>query len=93
MEKFSLSANYPNPFNSQTLFRVTLPRKCHVAIEIYNILGQRIKKLLDDEMPAGKHSIRWDGKNDVEQMVSAGIYFYRIKAGAFIGVRKMISLP
>lgn len=92
-DKFSLSANHPNPFNSQTMFRVTLPRKCHVTIEIYNILGQRIKTVLDFEMPAGNQFIRWDGKDDAGQTVSTGIYFYRIRAGKFFGVHKMLFLP
>ena len=89
---FSLKQNFPNPFNSETIIRYYLPRESQVRIDVYNILGQRVKRLLDQRETAGQKSITWDGKNDRGQEVSSGIYFYRIEAGKFVQSKKMLLL-
>jgi hypothetical protein len=89
---FSLKQNFPNPFNSETIIRYYLPRESQVRIDVYNILGQRVKRLLDQRETAGQKSITWDSKNERGEEVSSGIYFYRIEAGEFVQTRKMLLL-
>jgi hypothetical protein len=88
--KFVVQQNYPNPFNPSTEIRYTLPRPSDVEIEIFNILGQRIKTLLDERQPAGTYKIVWDAKDDFGQAVGSGVYFYRVTAGRESAVKKMI---
>ena len=89
---FSVSQNYPNPFNPVTNFRIALPQASHVKIEIFNILGQKMKTLVDEDMRAGVFVVDWDGKDDRGLEVSSGIYFYRIVAGEFSDIKKMVLL-
>ena len=89
---FSVSQNYPNPFNPVTNFRVALPEASHVKIEIFNILGQKIKTLVDEDMRAGVFIVDWDGKDKKGLEVSSGIYFYRITTDDFSDIKKMVLL-
>ncbi len=92
IKTFSLSQNYPNPFNPVTHIRFRLARSVKVKIEIFNVLGQRVKILVDKKLPVGEHTVSWDGKNDAHHRLGSGIYFYRITAGDFVKTRKMILL-
>jgi hypothetical protein len=87
-----LHQNYPNPFNSTTTIDYALPRACDVKIRIHNILGQKVRGLIDQRQTAGYKTILWDGKNDHGSEVSTGVYFYRIEAGNLVKCRKMILL-
>jgi hypothetical protein len=89
---FSVSQNYPNPFNPATRFRFDLPRASHVQIEVFNILGQRVKTLVDERRKAGSHVVNWDGKDERGLEVSSGIYFYRMTADDFSDIKKMLLL-
>ncbi|MFA8344373.1 MAG: T9SS type A sorting domain-containing protein [Rhodothermaceae bacterium] len=89
---FVLSQNYPNPFNPSTTIKYTLPQEANVVVEIFNINGQRITKLVDETQSAGEHKVVWNSVNDRGSKVSSGIYFYRIKAGDFVQTRKMSLL-
>ena len=89
---FQLSQNYPNPFNPVTHFRFSLAHQVKVKLEIFNVLGQRVKMLVDKEMPAGEYQMQWDGRNDAGNNLGSGLYFYRISAGDFVKNRKMILL-
>ncbi len=91
-KEFSLSQNYPNPFNPQTIIQYGLPYDCDVEIAIYNILGQKIKTLVNEHQQAGRRRKAWDGRNENGEEVSSGIYFYRIKAGEFVQTKKMAVL-
>jgi len=88
-KNFSLK-NYPNPFNPKTTIQFDLHRNSHVTLTIYNVLGHKVKTLINGEKTAGSYTIRWDGKDDKGLKVSSGIYFYRIEAGDFVHVKKMI---
>ena len=88
--KFVLYQNYPNPFNPATTIRFDLPKESHVEIAIYNVMGQKVATLTDKDFSAGSHQVLWDGKNDMGQAVSSGIYLCRIKAGEFKGLRKLV---
>jgi hypothetical protein len=89
---FKLKQNYPNPFNSTTLIQYTLPRASQVRIQIYNLLGQKIRLLVDEKQEPGSKEARWDGTDDSGVDVGSGIYFCRIQAGDFAGCKKMTLL-
>ncbi len=89
---FSLSNNYPNPFNPTTTINYTVPKASNVKIEIYNSLGQRVNVLKDSFHEAGKYNLVWNGKNSFGNPVSSGIYFYRMSAEGFTLVKKMILI-
>jgi len=92
-QSIQIFQNYPNPFNAETNVSYSLSKWSHVQIEIYNILGQRIVTLVDAEMPAGIHSVRWNGRNALGEKVGAGIYLCRMQAGEFVKTQKMTLLP
>jgi hypothetical protein len=90
-EKFMIIA-YPNPFNPSTVIHYDLPETSDISIAIYDITGRKIKELLKTRKNAGSHSISWNAKNSFGSPVSSGIYIYRIEAGKFSGVGKLIYL-
>lgn len=75
---FSLSQNYPNPFNSSTEIEFSLPRSGPVSLVIYDIQGREVRQLVDNNLEAGSHRIIWDGKDNSNEHVASGIYFYRL---------------
>jgi len=84
--KFTLHQNYPNPFNPSTEIRFTLPMASNVVLKIYNILGNEVQTVIDNQtMSSGDHSIRVDAPN-----LSSGIYFYTLKAGQYKSTQKMM---
>lgn len=91
-EEFSLLQNYPNPFNPKTKICYTLPIDCKVRLSIYNILGQRIRVLVDEHQKAGYRSVFWDGKDEKGGETGSGVYFYRIQADKFTQTKKMLFL-
>lgn len=91
-KEFSLSQNYPNPFNPSTTISYALSQNAQVKLLVYNILGQKVKTLVDEYQAAGYKQVTWDGKNDQGQEVSSGIYFYKIEAGSFTKTAKMSML-
>jgi hypothetical protein len=84
-QKFAVYANYPNPFNPSTFIRYDLPQAVHVTLDVYNILGQHVERLVDEVQPAGAHVFKFDASK-----LSSGVYYYRITAGSFSKVHKMI---
>ena len=89
---FSLSQNYPNPFNPSTRIDFTLPRAARVSLDVFNVLGQKIRTLALGLLTAGHRTITWDGTNDQRQVVSTGVYFYRLTAGEYVESKKMVLL-
>ena len=93
-----LSQNYPNPFNPSTRIEYKLSTQSHVTLKIYNILGQEVASLVDEEQMSGGHIVDWNGKSSRGFSVSSGVYFYRLEArqatGQFLfaGVKKMILM-
>ncbi len=90
--KFELYQNYPNPFNPSTVVEYALPEASHVKIEIFNLVGQKIKTLVDTYLDAGRYRIHWDGTDDNGIKVSSGVYIYRLVAGKNVIARKMMLL-
>jgi hypothetical protein len=91
-EKIIVHQNYPNPFNPITQIRYDLKNNSHVSINIYNILGHKIKSLLNTRQRSGYKSITWDATNDFGLSVSAGMYVYTVQAGEFRQTKKMLLL-
>jgi len=89
---FLLEQNHPNPFNPTTIIEYSLPHRTDVQISVYNILGQRVRNLLDDNKSAGDYSVIWDGLDEKGKTVSTGIYFYRIVTDNFTETKKMLLL-
>lgn len=89
-EDFQLGQNYPNPFANETVINYNLNKQADVSVTIYDILGREVKKFSIGEQNAGIHGIIWDGKNNFGQMVTTGIYFYRLQSGEKSQVNKMI---
>lgn len=84
---FSLSQNYPNPFNPATTIVYNIPYSNHVTLEVYNILGQRIKKLVDELQYEGNYKITFDASE-----LPSGVYIYRLKSGSYTASKKMLIL-
>jgi hypothetical protein len=90
---FALSQNYPNPFNPTTSIRFSLPSEVSVRLEVYNMLGQRIATLIDGaSYHAGNYQYTWDGQDDSGNSVSSGMYIYRITAGEYSELKRMILM-
>lgn len=95
---YALSQNYPNPFNPATTIKYQLPKTTKVKLEVYNILGQRVKTLVDGLQPADYYKIEWDGRNHHGRQVGSGLYIYRLIAKAadgsenFVKVKKMLLI-
>jgi predicted extracellular nuclease len=87
---YRLEQNYPNPFNPETTIRYQLAKAGQVTLIIYNMLGQKIRTLIDKNQTIGHHVQVWDGQNDRGQVVPTGIYFYRVQSGTFLEVKKML---
>jgi hypothetical protein len=88
-DKFSLLQNYPNPFNPTTIVQFKIPQPAKVTLKVYNILGQLVRILVDEEKPTGIYQSVWDGKDAEGKDVASGIYFYRLQTGEYDEVRKM----
>lgn len=91
-KEFNLRQNYPNPFNLGTIIKYALPKASEVRIQVYNVLGQKVRNLVNQRQEAGYKMVRWDGKNDHGVEVGSGIYFYRIEAEDFVKCKKMVLL-
>ena len=85
-----LQPNYPNPFNPETRIQFGIPEAQSVKIAIYDILGRKINELVNETLPAGTHTVTWNGTSETGQKVSSGIYFYVLVTQDQQLVRKMI---
>lgn len=81
--EFNMSQNYPNPFNTITAIRYMLKEDVKVSLKIFNLMGQEIRTLVDENQSAGYQTVIWDGKNDSGESVPSGVYIYKIIAGKF----------
>jgi len=91
---FGLLQNYPNPFNPSTTIAYDIPegKEVFVRLNVYNIRGQLVRTLVNETMSEGSYKIQWDGKDNNGRYASSGVYFYRIQAGEFNKIRKMVIL-
>ncbi|MBU0983517.1 MAG: T9SS type A sorting domain-containing protein [candidate division Zixibacteria bacterium] len=89
---YRLAQNYPNPFNPSTIISFDLPRRSPVELTVINVLGQTVKALVRADLPAGCHTVHWDGTDASGGRAASGIYFYRMVAENTILSRKMLLL-
>ncbi|NOZ55505.1 MAG: ammonia-forming cytochrome c nitrite reductase subunit c552 [Calditrichaeota bacterium] len=91
-ERFELSQNFPNPFNPSTEIKFAVPRSCDIVLVVYDVFGRRVKTLKQGHLAAGKYVVAWDGTDENGRQVAAGTYICQLRAGSFVGVRKMVLL-
>ncbi len=91
-EEYFLSQNYPNPFNPQTTIQYSLPTAGEVQLEVFNLLGQRVKTIAEGYHAAGTYTVMWDGTDSGNSAVASGVYFYRLVAPGISEARKMVLL-
>jgi len=89
---FALHQNFPNPFNPQTSIGYDIEHVSRVTLTIFDLLGKKVRTLVNSEQPAGRYHVTWDGTNDQGARLSSGIYLYQLRAGAFIHSRKLMLL-
>ncbi len=89
---FTLEQNYPNPFNAGTVISWQMTSPAYVDLSIFDILGKRVRKVIDRDMPAAFHSVNWDGTNDDGQAVASGVYMYRLIVGHHSAARSMVLI-
>lgn len=89
---FFISQNYPNPFNATTLINYGLPDAAQVKIDIFNVMGQKVRSLVDEYQTAGYKSVVWDGKANSGSTVASGVYFARVQAGSHTQAKKMMVI-
>jgi len=89
---FALEQNYPNPFNPSTVISYQIPQNELVSLEIYNAIGERVSTLVNEMQNSGRYEVVWDGKNNSGNQLSSGIYLYRLTAGNYVKVMKMVLL-
>ncbi len=87
LEAFELTQNYPNPFNPSTKIKYSVPQSSNVDIKVFDILGNEIETLVDEEKPVGTYEITW-----YAEQLPSGVYFYQIRAGDFVETKKMLLL-
>lgn len=88
----ALKSNYPNPFNPETTIRFSLENDDKVRIEVFNIRGNRVRTLLNEQLNKGSHQIVWNGKDESGSYVSSGVYLYRLRTSSFDDTKKMILM-
>lgn len=88
--RFSLAQNYPNPFNPSTSINYNLPQSLQTTLEIFNIVGEKVRTLVHTQQAAGLHAVLWDGRNDAGAFLPSGAYLYRLQSAANIQTRKML---
>jgi hypothetical protein len=95
IQGFSLSHNYPNPFNPVTSIEYSISNRqtpMHTTLRIYNIQGQLVRTLVDEPQKAGTHRVSWDGRDNAGRQVASGVYLYRLEAGDFSKSEKMVLI-
>ena len=84
---YHLSNNFPNPFNPSTKIKYAIPQTSNVIVKVFDILGNEIETLVNEEKPSGTYEITWNAEG-----LPSGVYFYQLKAGSIVETKKMILL-
>lgn len=88
---YRLNQNYPNPFNPETIISFSVPENASVTLEVFNMLGQKVRTLINSQVyNSGEWKVKWDGRNNSGDLMSSGVYLYRLNAGRFSASSKMI---
>ena len=91
-KRYNLYQNYPNPFTSLTNIKYSIRKPGSVELNVYNIVGQRVKTLVNESQKAGNYSVTWNSRDDKSRVLSSGIYFVRLKVSDFSQTRKLLLL-
>ncbi len=89
-KEFALGQNYPNPFNPETEIRYELPRQSQVVLVVFNLVGQKVKTLVNGKIAAGRYTAQWNGRDEAGKSLASGVYIYRLEAGDFVQARRML---
>ncbi len=89
---FNLAQNLPNPFANRTVIQYSLPKETEVCLKVYNSTGRVVTTLVQGKQQAGIYNVVWNVRNVPKEQLPAGTYFYRLKAGEFTAIRKMVKL-
>jgi hypothetical protein len=89
---YELNQNYPNPFNPSTTITFGLPARARVSLEVFNLLGQKVRTLAREYKAAGTYQIDWNGRDENGKQVATGVYFYRLQAEDYVAVKKMMLM-
>ncbi len=95
IQEFALHTNFPNPFNGSTVIAFQIPANdpsTHITLEIFNLLGRRVRTLINKNYERGEYTVSWDGRNDSGVELASGVYLYRLKANNFQRVRKLLMI-
>lgn len=92
IDQLVLRQNYPNPFNPSTTIAYSLPEAAKVRLDIYNVKGQLVKTLVNGEMPGGTHSVVWNGRDNDNNAVASGVYFYRVSSPKATRTKRMLLM-
>ena len=91
-EVFALHNNYPNPFNPVTNIRYDIPEASDVRIDIYDLVGKKVKTLVSKQHQPGRYKIQWNATNEFGSAVATGMYIYKIQAKDFVSVKKLLLM-
>ncbi len=89
---FALKQSYPNPFNPSATISYSLEKTVYVKLVVYNVLGERVKILVQEKQTSGDHAAVWDGTDNLGRKAASGVYFYRLEAGPFASTKKMMLI-
>ncbi len=89
---FALEQNYPNPFNPETRISFSVAKSSQVRLRVFNTLGELVRTLNDARLPTGQYSVAWDGRDDSGQLLSSGVYFYRLDSDAYSRTMRMLFM-
>ncbi|MBN1478884.1 T9SS type A sorting domain-containing protein [candidate division KSB1 bacterium] len=92
LNTYTLQQNYPNPFNMNTTIVYQLKEDGYTSIDIFNLLGKKVRSLVDDEKAAGVHQVRWDGRSESGEPAGSGVYLYKMKTNDFMAIKKLMLL-
>ena len=90
--RYKLNQNFPNPFNPRTRIQYTISSRQFVTLKVYDVLGNEVATLINEELPAGEYEVEFSVGQDSSPDIASGVYFYQLKAGSFIQTKKMIYL-
>ncbi len=88
--EFALAQNYPNPFNPTTTIKFSLPEQQRVKLEVFDIVGKLVTTIVDKDLAPGKYDVLWEGKDRSGAVVTSGVYLYRLQAGSYSALKKML---
>ncbi|HEX9971185.1 MAG TPA: T9SS type A sorting domain-containing protein, partial [bacterium] len=90
--EFELGQNYPNPFNPETSIKYSAPKDGSIQIEVYNILGKKVRTLFDGQQAAGTYEVRWNARDDYGSTLSSGVYLITLRSGNFVTAKRITLL-